>query len=142
MFTTKRPGKTAWAAAGLTLALAAVAQAGSAEIEQITGNVQTTVQTGDQNSATVEQSAVAAGLVPGANLAGITQEGSQNRAEIRQQGSGLEAEIAQTGDANAASIDQRGTGLTAGVEQFGDGGGVQIFQSGTGDGLPVTVRQY
>lgn len=113
------------------------------EIEQISGNVQSTRQTGSNNTAAVVQSSVAAGLLlDGANVALITQEGVDNQAAIGQQGSALEAVIGQDGTANAASIDQSGAGLKADIQQFGDGGGVRLFQSGAGNGLPVSVRQY
>lgn len=113
------------------------------QIEQITGNYQSTRQTGADNTATVVQSAVASGYLPGgANVALITQEGTGNNAAVGQHGSGLEATIGQEGDANSASIDQSGAGLKASVQQFGDNGGVQVFQSGVGNGIPVAVRQY
>jgi hypothetical protein len=113
------------------------------QIEQITANYQSTLQTGAHNTATVEQSAVASGyLQGGANVALITQDGTGNQAAVGQHGSGLEATIGQDGNTNTASIDQSGAGLKASVQQFGDNGGVQLFQSGVGNGIPVAVRQY
>jgi hypothetical protein len=118
-------------------------QGGASQVEQIGGNYQATRQTGSNNTATVVQSAVAAGLVPnGTNIAIVAQEGTGNDADVRQKGDSLQGVIEQRGDANAASIDQSGAGLSARIGQFGDGGGAQIFQSGVGNGLPVIVRQY
>jgi minor curlin subunit len=113
------------------------------QIEQITGNYQSTRQTGADNTASVVQSGVASGYLPGgANVALITQEGTGNQTAVGQHGSGLEATIGQDGNGNTASIDQSGAGLKASVQQFGDNGGVQVFQSGVGNGIPVAVRQY
>lgn len=117
---------------------------GPADIEQIVGNVSVILQTGQGNTASVEQSAVAHGYhgldLP--NRASIIQDGTDHRAEVRQNGSDNEAAISQFGTANRAEIGQFGTHLGAAVEQMGNNRSVEINQYGQGSGRPVTVRQY
>jgi hypothetical protein len=125
------------------------------QLEQIDGNYQTTYQNGSNNQATIEQSAVAAGLAsPGLNVSVVEQHGDGNQTDITQTGNALNANVNQDGNDNTATITQSGTGrsakvvqsgegLEAKVEQSGNGPGVDIFQSGVGGpgNGPIVVRQ-
>lgn len=110
-----------------------------AEVQQITGNLQTTFQTGADNRARVEQNAVGSGLVGNTSL--IIQGGAGNSADVRQTGTGNTASVSQHGSNNTAGVDQNGSGLSAKIEQHGNNQGAQLNQWGAGAGQ-ATVRQY
>lgn len=138
----RQPGWRFWAAGGLLVGAVSAANADGLEIEQITGNLQTTYQAGSNNSTTVEQSAIAAGALAGGNAALVGQFGSQNQATVRQEGADLGAVVGQAGAGNSAVVDQSGSNLKAAVGQFGSGHAVEIHQMGVGNGLPLIVNQY
>ena len=124
------------------MAHAAFADGASELIDQIPANAQILQQTGTANQATIEQSLVGAGLVPGiSNNAAVVQSGIDNQSLVQQSGTNLDAAITQNGTANNATIGQSDTNHAAVITQNGEGLGAKIEQSGAGDGVPITINQ-
>ncbi len=100
---------------------------GSANVDQIPGNIAIIQQQSGNNNASIEQKAIL-----GATFA--------NEAIIAQSGAGDSASVKQRGQDNAAQIAQTSNNETATVKQYGWNLGVQIIQSVPGS--TVTVTQY
>ncbi|TYB87067.1 hypothetical protein [Oceaniovalibus sp. ACAM 378] len=64
----------------------------------------------------------------------------KNRAELRQNGTGLRAAIRQSGRGNRVLIDQRGTGHTGSIAQSGNGNYFALFQRG--DDAEADIHQW
>jgi minor curlin subunit len=140
---------SAAAIAGLLLCAAtpkrALAQeaADIAQIEGALGGIASVTQRGNGNSATVDQRAVASGLLDMPNNALITQFGDENSALISQEGSGNSAAIAQDGSHNQGAILQQHSGGNAELQQSGNGLSIKIEQFGAGmpGGAPMQIIQ-
>lgn len=114
-----------------------------AQIESALGGVASVAQQGNRNSATIDQRAVASGMVDLQNNASITQSGNDNSALIGQEGSGNSAAIAQDGSHNQGVILQQHSGANAELQQSGNGLSIKIEQFGTGipGSAPIQVYQ-
>jgi|GEM_PF-6637106 len=65
------------------------------------------------------EASVTAAAVTGVNTLALTQDGSNNEAQLLQAGTDNVMELRQTGDANDATLFQRGHGLRLAVDQAG-----------------------
>ena len=140
-------------AAGLALGVSGAARAGDHhhnnsglwDLERADASEAAILQTGDNNTASIEQKA-AAGFVQGygtsqMNEASVIQDGDGNNADLYQKGSSNEIDLLQSGDNNKAAIAQFGTQRSADVVQEGSGLKIGITQYGWGNSAPIVVHQ-
>ena len=100
---------------------------GSANVDQIPGNIAVIQQQNNRNTASVEQQTIL-----GAAYANV--------AVIQRYGLGGSASVTQQGQQNAAGIAQYGNGEKATVTQ----NGITVIQSGTSapGAPPITIKQF
>ena len=116
----------------------------STEVDQIPGNFSIIQQTGNNNTAGVEQQAILG--ANHANAASIQQNGSGNTATVTQKnGSQFAAGIAQYGNNETATVTQQnGSNLGVQINQYNNGASVGVTQFGTGTpgAPPITIKQF
>jgi hypothetical protein len=114
---------------------------GTAQVDQIPGNISTIRQSGNSNTASVEQQAI---LGAYANAASIQQNGTGDNASLTQKGSQNAVGLAQNGNNQTASIGQNGTNLGLQINQYGNGTSIGVTQFGTGSpsAAPVTINTF
>jgi hypothetical protein len=140
--------------AGLALGLGGAARAGDNhhhdnsglwDLERADASEAAILQTGENNSVSIEQKA-AAGFVQGyatsqMNEASVIQNGTGNEADLYQGGSSNDIDLTQAGNSNQAAIAQYGTQRQADVTQTGTGLSIGITQYGWGNSAPIVVHQ-
>jgi hypothetical protein len=93
------------------------------------GSLAIITQTGDDNTATIDQNAYQLGFgFP--NSAIVTQNGDENLATVEQEGVGNQAVVLQNSDGNTANVEQEGKANFSQVTQTGEGTFATIDQEG------------
>ena len=116
---------------------------GSANVDQIPGNIAVIQQQNNRNTASIEQQAILGAAY--ANEAVIKQYGIGGSASVTQtQGQQNAAGIAQYGNNEKASVTQNGTNLGVQINQYTNGASIAVTQSGTSapGAAPVTIKQF
>ncbi len=115
---------------------------GTANVDQVPGNIAVIQQYGNSNTAGIEQQAILGATY--ANEAVIQQHGTGGTASVTQQGQQNAAGIAQYGTNDKASATQNGTNLGVQINQYGIGASIAVTQFGTGTPgvAPLTIKQF